>query len=117
MVDQEPQSAATEQAQTPVAQETVNAPQSPDGANVMALRKIQNIKVNVQAVLGSVSLSVSQLANLKKGEFLQLDTKIGDTIDILANGQLIAKGEIAVVEGEHPKFGITLTEIIDTNLN
>ena len=86
----------------------------PAGANAMSIKKIQNIKVHVQAVLGGISLSVSELASLKQGEFIPLDTKIGDPIDILANGHLIAKGEIVVLEEDKPRFGITLTEIIDT---
>ena len=83
------------------------------GANVIGIQKIQNIKVRVQAVLGGISLSVSELANLKQGELLSLDTHVGDGIDILANGQLVARGEIVVVEGPKPRFGITLTEIVE----
>lgn len=87
------------------------------GVNVLAYRKIQNIKVQVQAVLGGISLTVEQLTNLKKGEIVALDTKIGDAIDIVANGQRIAKGEIIVVEGDEPRFGIVLTEITDTDID
>ena len=83
------------------------------GANVIGIQKIQNIKVRVQAMLGGISLSVSELANLKQGELLSLDTHVGDGIDILANGQLVARGEIVVVEDPKPRFGITLTEIVE----
>ena len=76
------------------------------------LNAIRNIKVAVQVILGGFSMSVAQLANLKPSELVSLDTKIGESLDILANGQLIARGEIVVIEEESPKFGITLTEII-----
>ena len=82
----------------------------------MSIKKIQGIKVNVQVVLGSVSLSVSQLAGLKKGELVSLDSSIGDPVDIFANGQLIARGEIVVTEDENPRFGVTLSEIVDTEI-
>ena len=84
-----------------------------NGANVIGIQKIQNIKVRVQAMLGGISLSVSELANLKQGELLSLDTHVGEGIDILANGQLVARGEIVVVEEAKPRFGITLTEIVE----
>ena len=87
---------------------------TPQGGNVMSIKKIQGIKVKVQVVLGSISLSVSQLAGLKKGELVALDSSIGDPIDIYANGQLIARGEIVVIEDEDPKFGVTLSEIVDS---
>lgn len=76
------------------------------------LNAIKNIKVAVQVILGGFSMSVAQLSNLKPSELVSLDTKIGESLDILANGQLIARGEIVVIEEESPKFGITLTEII-----
>ena len=86
------------------------------GDGVMAFKKIQGIKVRVQVMLGETRLTVSQLANLKKGEFIQLDTKVGEPVDILANGSLIARGEIAVEDEETPRFGITLTEIVDSSV-
>ena len=90
---------------------------TPLGGNVMSIKKIQNIKVNIQVILGSVSLSISRLASLKKGELLSLDTSIGDPIEILANGQLIARGEIVVLGEETPKFGISLIEIVDSDVS
>ncbi|MEM8650619.1 MAG: FliM/FliN family flagellar motor switch protein [Pseudomonadota bacterium] len=86
------------------------------GDNAMMLKRIKGIKVKIQVMLGETRLSVSELANLKKGDFLQLETKLGDPISILANGALIARGEIAVVEDETKHFGITLTEVVDTSI-
>lgn len=90
---------------------------NPLGGNVMSIKKIQGIKVQVQVMLGSISLSVSQLASLKEGELISLDSSIGDPIEVLANGQLIARGEIVVIEGDNPTFGVTLTEIVDADIS
>lgn len=89
---------------------------NPGEDSVVSFKKIHNIKVNVQAILGSLSLSVSRLANLKEGEMLELDTCVGEAIEIRANGHLIARGEILVVEGDASRFGITITEVLDANL-
>ncbi|MEM7069152.1 MAG: FliM/FliN family flagellar motor switch protein [Pseudomonadota bacterium] len=94
-----------------------NAP-SDNGASlgsVIALQKIQKLKVRVQAVLGTVPLTISELANLSKGDLIELETKLGEPIDILANGDLIARAEIVVTQDEPPKFGLTLTEIVEAN--
>ena len=88
---------------------------APSGPNVLDVKKIQNIKVKVQAMLGEVSMSVSQLANLKQGEFVSLETKVGDAIDILANGHLIARGEIVVIEEDAPRFGVTITQVVEND--
>ena len=82
------------------------------GNEVLDMDTIRNIKVNVQAVLGGISMSVSKLSNLKEGELVSLEKTIGEEIEILANGQLIAHGEIVVIEGDIPKFGITITSIV-----
>ena len=84
------------------------------GANVIGIQKIQNIKVRVQAVLGGISLSVSELANLKQGELLSLDTHVGDGIDILANGQLVARGMYEEATGECDKL-IEMCELLGEN--
>ncbi len=91
--------------------------QSPEtnGSKVLDVKKIQNIRVKVQAMLGGVTMSVSQLANLKQGEFVALETKVGDAIDILANGHLIARGEIVVIEEDAPRFGVTVTQVVDND--
>jgi|GEM_PF-6856109 len=82
------------------------------GNEVLDMDTIRNIKVNVQAVLGGISMSVSKLSNLKEGELVSLEKAIGEEIEILANGQLIAHGEIVVIEGDIPKFGITITSVV-----
>ncbi|MEM9277739.1 MAG: FliM/FliN family flagellar motor switch protein [Pseudomonadota bacterium] len=84
------------------------------GESVVSFSKIHKLKVNVQAVLGAVPLTVSQLSNLNKGDVIELGTKIGDPIAVLANGDLIARAEIVVTQDEPPGFGLTLTEIVET---
>ena len=85
---------------------------SGSGQPVLAMSKIQNLKVKVQAVLGTVPLKISELANIEKGDLLELDTKIGDPISIYANGDLIAMAEIVVTPDEPPRFGLTITEVV-----
>lgn len=83
------------------------------GNAVISLKKIRQLKVSVQAVLGSVPLTVSQLSNLSEGDVIKLNTKIGDPIDVLANGELIGRAEIVVTQDSEPGFGLTLTEIVE----
>jgi flagellar motor switch protein FliN/FliY len=85
------------------------------GAGIVGYQKIQQLKVKVQAMLGTVPLTVAELANLEQGDLVTLDTKIGDPIEILANGELIARAEIAVTDDPKPRFGLKLTEIVDSN--
>jgi flagellar motor switch protein FliN len=73
---------------------------------------IMNIPVDVQIVLGSAEMPVSELMGLQKGSTVALNRRIGEPVDVMVNGRRIAKGEITVLEHDPSRFGIRLTEII-----
>ena len=73
---------------------------------------IMNIPVDVQIVLGSAEMPVSELIALQKGSTVALNRRIGEAVDVMVNGRRIAKGEITVLEHDPSRFGIRLTEII-----
>lgn len=83
---------------------------------IVNIKNIQSIKVRVQAILGGVNMSVSELADLKQNDLIPLDACIGDEVDLWANGVLIGKGEIVVIEAETPRFGITLTRLVNSEV-
>jgi flagellar motor switch protein FliN len=74
---------------------------------------IMSIPVDVQIVLGSAEMPVSELMGLQKGSVVALDRKIGEPVDVVVNGRKIASGEITVLEHDPSRFGIKLTQIID----
>lgn len=74
-----------------------------------ALGAVYDVPVQVSAVLGKTSMPVSQLIRLGRGAILELDRKVGESIDIVVNNRLVAKGEVVIVD---ERIGITMTEII-----
>lgn len=73
---------------------------------------IMDIPVEVQIVLGSTEMPVSDLMGLQKGSTVALDRRIGEPVDVVVNGRRIARGEITVLENDPSRFGVRLTEII-----
>jgi len=73
---------------------------------------IMNIPVEVQVVLGSAEMPVSDLMALGKGSVVSLNRRIGEQVDVTVNGRKIARGEITVLENDPSRFGIRLVEII-----
>jgi flagellar motor switch protein FliN/FliY len=73
------------------------------------LAPVFDVPVNISAVLGRASLSVTQLLQLGAGSVLELDRKVGEAIDIYVNNRLVARGEVVVVD---ERLGVTMTEII-----
>ena len=75
------------------------------------LAPVFDVPVNISAVLGKAHMSVAQLLKLNRGSVLELDRKVGESIDIFVNNRLVARGEVVVVED---RLGVTMTEIIKT---
>ncbi|ESX10589.1 flagellar motor switch protein FliN [Mesorhizobium sp. LSJC265A00] len=73
---------------------------------------IMSIPVDVQIILGSTEMPVSDLMALQKGSTVALNRRIGEPVDVVVNGRKIARGEITVLESDPSRFGIRLTEII-----
>lgn len=73
---------------------------------------IMTIPVDVQIILGSTEMPVSELMGLQKGSTVALNRRIGEPVDVVVNGRKIARGEITVLESDPTRFGIRLTEII-----
>ncbi len=94
-----------------VLQQEEKRPQD-EAAGVPNSSIIMDIPVDVQIVLGSTEMSVSELMTLQKGSTVALDRRIGEPIDVVVNGRRIARGEITVLEGDSSRFAIRLTEII-----
>ncbi|OBQ77947.1 MULTISPECIES: flagellar motor switch protein FliN [unclassified Mesorhizobium] len=72
---------------------------------------IMTIPVDVQIILGSTEMPVSELMALQKGSTVALNRRIGEPVDVVVNGRRIARGEITVLEHDPTRFGIRLTEI------
>jgi flagellar motor switch protein FliN/FliY len=75
------------------------------------LGAILSIPVTVQVVLGSTSLPVAGLMKLARGAIVSLDQRVGDPVDVVVNGTVVARGEI-VVDDASQRFGVSLLEVV-----
>lgn len=78
-------------------------------ANVEA---IMRIPVTVQVVLGAATMPVANLMKLGRGAVVPLDHRVGEPVDVVVNGRIVARGEVVVVEEDNSRFGVSLTEIV-----
>jgi len=78
------------------------------------LEAVFDVPVQVSAVLGRSRMQVGDLLRLGPGTVLELDRKVGESIDIYVNNRLVARGEVVLVE---EKLGVTMTEIIKQERN
>ena len=73
------------------------------------LNFILDIPLEVTVQLGRTNMLVNDLLKLGQGSVIELEKMAGETLEILANQKLVARGEVVVI---NEKFGIRVTEII-----
>jgi flagellar motor switch protein FliN len=78
-----------------------------------SLETILAIPVTVQVVLGTTTMPVARLMKLGRGAIISLDQKVGDPVNVLVNGRIVARGEVVVVDETSSRFGVSLTEIVN----
>ena len=77
------------------------------------LDAVMRIPVALKIVLGSVTMPIADLVKLGRGAVIPLDRRVGEPVDVVVNGQTVARGEIVVIDEVNSRFGISLTQIVD----
>ena len=73
------------------------------------LEFLQKMPLTMTLEVGRAKMTINELLSLGQGSVLELHRLVGESLDLFANGKLIAQGEVVVV---NEKFGAKLTNII-----
>jgi flagellar motor switch protein FliN/FliY len=76
------------------------------------LETVMQIPVSVKIVLGSATMPVANVLKLGRGAVVPLDRKVGEPVDVVVNGRIVARGEVVVLDEDNSRFGVALTEVI-----
>ncbi len=68
-----------------------------------------DVQLEVSVELGRTSMYLEDVARLRRGSVVVLDRYVGEPVDVLVNGRIIARGELMVVDGN---FSVRLTEFV-----
>jgi flagellar motor switch protein FliN/FliY len=74
-----------------------------------SIQLLMDVPLRVAVELGRTKMLVRQVLELRPGSVVELNRLAGDSVDVLINDRLMARGEVVVVDD---KFGIRITEII-----
>ena len=75
------------------------------------LDMIMDVSIPVTVCVGSVKKKISEILAMTPGHVIDLNRFAGDPVDLLANGKVVARGEVVVVD-DH--YGMRITEIVST---
>lgn len=82
---------------------------SADRSPRVSTKIIENVGVELEALLGTARLTVADLTGLKVGDSVALDAALNESVVLRLGNAQVARGELVAV-GE--KFGVRLTEIV-----
>ncbi|WP_380161827.1 flagellar motor switch protein FliN [Kineococcus sp. R86509] len=99
----------TVQNDTPQPTASASASSSPAASRPRTMDLLRDVQMDVTVELGRTSMTVQDLLALTPGSVVELDRAAGSPADILVNGQLIARGEVVVVDED---YAIRITEIV-----
>lgn len=73
------------------------------------LNLLMDIKLKLTVELGRTELPIKKVLELTRGSVIELDKVAGEPVELFANGKLIAKGEVVVIEDN---FGLRIVSIV-----
>lgn len=70
---------------------------------------IKDVPLQVTVRLGKSRMTIEEILDLGEGSIIELDKLAGETVDLLVNGKLVAKGEVVVID---ENFGFRVKDIV-----
>lgn len=74
-----------------------------------SLELLMDVDMQLTVELGQTRKQVREILQLGEGSIVELDKLAGEPVDVKVNQQLIAKGEVVVID---ENFGVRITEIV-----
>ena len=73
-----------------------------------------NIPVNLSVELGRSQVCLKDVYDLTEGSIIELDRLVGEPLDLVVNGQVIAQGEVVAIDNN---YGLRVTSIVAKKAN
>ena len=73
------------------------------------LKLLMGVPLNVTVEIGSCVRKVKEILEFTQGTIIELERQAGAPVDIIVNGNLVAKGDVVVIDDN---FAVRITEII-----
>ena len=85
---------------------------SPASSEKATLELLRDVELDLKIELGRTRMELEEVLKLHSGSVVSLDKLAGDPVDIYANGRLIARGEVLVL---NDNFCVRVAELIASN--
>ena len=79
-----------------------------DDAIYHSSKFIEDVPLLIIAEIGRTQISVQKVLNIKKGNLVEFNKIVGEPMDVVVGGRLMARGEIVVV---NERYGVRISEV------
>ena len=79
-----------------------------DDAIYHSTKFIEDVPLLIITEIGRTQISVQRVLNLKKGNLVEFNKIVGEPMDVVVGGRLMARGEIVVV---NERYGVRISEV------
>lgn len=93
----------------PILFEEIEDEESLSQEQMSNLELIMSVPLEITVEIGKTKKQIKDILEISQGTIIELDKQAGALVDIIVNGQLIAKGEVVVV---NDNFGVRVSEIV-----
>ena len=69
---------------------------------------VEDVPLLIIAEIGRTQISVQKVLDLKKGNLVEFNKIVGEPMDVVVGGRLMARGEIVVV---NERYGVRISEV------
>ena len=81
------------------------------GDSLSNLEMIMSVPMQVTVEIGRTQKKIKEILDFTQGTIVELDKQAGSPVDIIVNGQPVARGDVVVIDDN---FAIRITEILKT---
>lgn len=78
-------------------------------ANQPMLSRLMELELPLSIALGRAMMPIREVLKVTSGSVIELDRNVGDTVELLVHGTVVARGEVVSVKGN---YGVRIKEII-----
>ncbi|MEG1151605.1 MAG: flagellar motor switch protein FliN [Oscillospiraceae bacterium] len=82
-----------------------------EGENLSNLEMIMSVPMQVSVEIGRTQKRIKEILDFTQGTIVELDKQAGAPVDIIVNGQPVARGDVVVIDDN---FAVRITEILKT---
>ena len=85
------------------------APYTPVSGSSPMLQRLMEIEMPMAVALGRAVLPIHDILRMSPGSLIELDRNVGEYVELMVHGTVVARGEIVSVKGN---YGVRIKEIM-----